>query len=77
MEGLTESSDLQSCVVAAQRLSYQVRLDVLLGLIGAELELEPLPQTIRGLLNTILKAWHLRFAPHDMNEINQTISRTP
>jgi hypothetical protein len=42
----------------------------LLGLISAELELKPLAQAVRGLLDAILKAWHLRFAAHNVDKID-------
>jgi hypothetical protein len=66
----------QSCVVAPQGLADQVRLDILLSFVGAELELKSLPQAVCGLLNPILKARHLRFAAHYVDQVDQTISRS-
>jgi hypothetical protein len=67
----------QSCVIAPQGLADQVRLDILLSFVSAELELKSLAQAVCGLLNTILKARHLRFAAHYMDQVDQTISRSP
>lgn len=66
----------QSCIVAPQRLSNQVRFDILLSFVGAELELESLPQAVRGLLNAVLEARHLRLTAHYVDQVDQTISRS-
>lgn len=64
---------LQSRVVAPKRLGNEVRLHEALGLVGAEVQLETLPEGVGGVGNSHRKAWHLGFPSHHGDQINDIV----
>lgn len=59
-----EGVGVQSCIVASERLGNQVRLDKLLRLVGAQVQLEALPQGAGGRGDADGEAGHLGVAAH-------------
>ena len=65
--------NLQPCIITPERLGYEVCLDKLLGLVGAEVQLESLPQGGRDLGHASPVAGHLRLPTHHADEVNDVI----
>lgn len=66
--------DLQSSVIASIRFRNQISFDKLLCLVGAQMQLESLPQSICCLHNANGKARHLRITTHHRHQVDDIVS---
>lgn len=66
---------VQSCVVASKGLGNQIRLDKLLGLVGAQMKLETLPQGTRRRGHANREARHFGLAAHHGHQVDNVVCR--
>lgn len=66
---------LQPGVVAPQRLPDEVLLNKLLRRVGAQLQLEPLPETIRRRHHARREARHLGLLAHHRHKVDNIVGR--